>query len=177
VSGCGSTDQIFLSDSLSSDIQLRINTAEEFNTDFNFSPHPEGDRIVVESGASNSKAAYSINEPMKGRLEQLIRTKFGSVNESSENKILVSINRVEANNVVDRPLGSGKHVISMEIGVEIQRDGEIYKREIERESEIEIEVVDKLGRPINLDEDQISEFMNQFVVGVNSFIDSNFGVD
>jgi len=177
-SGCTSTNRLNLSDSLSSDTQLRVNSAQQFDVGFQFSPHPEGDKIEASTGGAT--AVYSVNDPLEGRLTQLMRSKFGSVDQSSENKVTVSIDRLETNTDNEILSNEGVHSIEMEVTAEIVRDGETFTRTIERNAEANISQVESSGglqSDVDVEEGPLDEFLQQFVVGVDSFINSNFGVE
>lgn len=177
-SGCTSTNRLNLSDSLSSDTQLRVSSAEQFDVDFQFSPNPEGDRIEASTGGAT--AVYSLNDPLEGKLTQLMRSKFGSIDQSSENKVTVSVDRVEANTDNEVLSNEGVHSVEMEITAEIVRDGETFTRTIERDVDVDISQETSSGglqSDVDVEEGPLNEFLQQFVVGVDSFINSNFGVE
>jgi hypothetical protein len=174
-SGCGTTSQVGMSNALPSVTQLRLNTAEEFETDFAFSGHPEGDKVKIST--STSATVYDLNGVLEGRLTQLLRSKFGSINPSSDNKISVSVDRIETENDTRAFSSGGTHQVSVEVGVEITREGETFTRTISRSAQIDAKQTGELVPKTVVDEAQLEEFIMQFVVGTDSFIDSNFGVD
>lgn len=172
--GCGSTDTLVLSNSLSSDFQLRLNTAEQYEAGFNFNSNPSAEKVTAESqrAGSNAKVQYSLNEPLKGKLRSLMRAKFGSVTNSSDNQVTFTIESVEASSE------DGVHRVQMTSSIEIQREGETYSRQVSRTLTTPIERVTGNMQPtISISEQDVEEFMLQFVVATDSFIDSNFGVD
>jgi hypothetical protein len=109
-----------------------------------------------------------------------MRSKFGSVDQSSENKVTVSIDRLETNTDNEILSNEGVHSIEMEVTAEIVRDGETFTRTIERNAEANISQVESSGglqSDVDVEEGPLDEFLQQFVVGVDSFINSNFGVE
>lgn len=172
--GCGSTDTLVLSNSLSSDFQLRLNTAEQYEAGFNFNSNPNAEKVTAESqrAGSNAEVQYSLNEPLEGKLRSLMRAKFGSVSNSSDNQVTFTIESVEANSE------DGVHRVQMTSSIEIQREGETYSRQVSRTLTTPIETVTGNMQPtISISKQDVEEFMLQFVVATDSFIDSNFGVD
>jgi len=173
-SGCGSTDRLLLSENLSSEFQLKVNTAEQYETSFNFNPNPNAEKIIAEDQRTGSaaKVQYSLNGPLEGRLTSLVRSKFGSVSESSDNKITFSVEDVSARSV------DGTHSIEVTALVEIEREGETYTRRIARSTSTPIKpVTGNVQNQVTLDKETLDEFVMQFVVATDSFIDSNYGVD
>lgn len=176
LSGCTSTQRVGVSDSLPSETQMRMNSAEDFSADFQFSAHSNGDQIEIDTGPA--VGVYSMNEVLEGRLTQLMRSKFGSVDQSSENSVSVSITELNTKTNMQGLTDEGDHSIDMTMNVEIKRDGETFTRSIERSASIDItrNTGGMKGSTISVDKDKMNEFIAQFVVGVDSFIDSNFGV-
>jgi len=172
--GCGSTDTLVLSNSLSSDFQLRLNTAEQYEAGFNFNSNPNAEKVTAKSPrvGSSAKVQYSLNEPLEGKLRSLMRAKFGSVTNSSDNQVTFTIESVEA--ISENEM----HRVQMTASIEIQREGETYSRQVSRTLTTPIETVTGNMQPtISISEQDVEEFMLQFVVATDSFIDSNFGVD
>jgi len=172
--GCGSTDTLVLSNSLSSDFQLRLNTAEQYEAGFNFNSNPDAQKVIAESPrmGSNAKVQYSLSEPLEGKLRGLMRAKFGSVTNSSDNQVTFTIESVKATSE------DGVHRVQMTSSIEIQREGETYNRRVSRTLTTPVETVrGDIQNRVTLSEQDIEEFMLQFVVATDSFIDSNFGVD
>lgn len=173
-SGCGSTDRLLLSENLSSEFQLRANTVEQYEASFNFNSNPDAEKIVAKDQrtGSTAKVQYSLNDPLKGKLTSLMRAKFGSVSESADNKVVFSIEEVNTRNE------DGVHEVSATALIEIERDGESYTRRVSRSTSSAIEpVTGNIQNQVTLDEENLNEFIMQFVVATDSFIDSNFGVD
>lgn len=171
--GCGSTDTLVLSNNLSSDFQLKLNTAEQYEVGFSFNPNPDAE-VVAESQrvGSTAKIEYSLNDPLRGKLVSLMRAKFGSVTNSSDNQVTFTIESVEASSESD------VHTVQMTSLIEIERGGETYSRRVSRSLTTPIERVSgKMQPTISLSEQDLEEFMLQFAVATDSFIDSNFGVD
>jgi len=175
LSGCGGTSRIGMSNALPSDTQLRLNTAEEYEAGFEFSGHPEGDEVSVET--STASAVYDLNGTLEGRLTQLVRSKFGSTTPSSDNEIKVSVDEIEVENDTKAFSNVGAHQVSVEVGVEIVREGETFTRTIGRSAQIDAEQTGDIIPQTVVDKRQLNEFIMQFVIGVDSFIDSNFGVE
>lgn len=172
--GCGSTDTLVLSNSLSSDFQLRLNTAEQYEAGFNFNSNPDAEKVVAKSPrvGSSAKVQYSLNEPLESKLRGLMRAKFGAVSNSSENQVSFTIENVRAISEDE------VHRVEMTASIEIERQGETYSRKVSRALTTPIKTVTGNMQPtITLSEQDIEEFMLQFVVATDSFIDSNFGVD
>jgi len=172
--GCGSTETVVLSNSLSSDFQLKLNTAEQYEAGFNFNSNPDAERVVAKSPrvGSSAKVQYSLSEPLEGKLRNLMRAKFGSVTNSSENQVTFTIENVDASSE------DGVHRVEMTSLIEIEREGETYTREVSRALTTEVERVSGNMQPtVTINEQDVEEFMLQFVVATDSFIDSNFGVD
>lgn len=172
--GCGSTNNLVLSNNLSSDFQLRLNTAEQYEAGFKFNPNPNAEKVVVEDTerpVNDAKVQYSLNDPLEGKLRSLMRAKFGAVTNSSGNQVTFTIKNVEASSE------DGVHRLEMTSSIEIEREGETYSRRVSRTLTTPIER-EASGIPtITLSEQDLEEFMLQFVVATDSFIDSNFGVD
>jgi hypothetical protein len=164
-----------MSNALPSDTQLRLNTAEEYEAGFEFSGHPEGDEVSVET--STASAVYDLNGTLEGRLTQLVRSKFGSTTPSSDNEIKVSVDEIEVENDTKAFSNVGAHQVSVEVGVEIVREGETFTRTIGRSAQIDAEQTGDIIPQTEVDKRQLNEFIMQFVIGVDSFIDSNFGVE
>lgn len=176
-SACTNTEELRISDNLRSDTQMRIGSVEDFSTDFQFSSNPEAERIEISTGPA--VGVYSMNEILEGRMNQLMRSKFGSVDQSSENSVSVSIENFNAQTENEIMGDEGTHQIDMEVSVEVVRDGETFNRTIERSTEVTFRQTEGgVGSAsLEIDEDDMNEFISQFVVGTDSFIDSNFGVD
>ncbi len=101
-----------------------------------------------------------------------MRAKFGSVTNSSDNQVTFTIESVEA--ISENEM----HRVQMTASIEIQREGETYSRQVSRTLTTPIETVTGNMQPtISISEQDVEEFMLQFVVATDSFIDSNFGVD
>lgn len=171
--GCGSTDTLVLSNNLSSDFQLELNTAEQYEAGFKFNSNPDAEKVVAKSGSgTGAKVQYSLNGPLEGKLRSLMRAKFGSVSNSSENQVTFTIESVEASSK------DGVHRVQMTSSVEIEREGETYNRKIARTLTTPIKrVTGEMQPTIKISKEDVEEFMLQFVVATDSFIDSNFGVD
>jgi len=172
--GCGSTETLVLSNSLSSDFQLRLNTAEQYEAGFNFNSTPSAEKVVAKSPrmGSSAKVQYSLSRPLEGKLRSLMRAKFGSVTNSSENQVTFTIENVDASSE------DGVHRVQMTSSIEIQREGETYTREVSRTLTTPVETITgDIQNRVTLSEQDVEEFMLQFVVATDSFIDSNFGVD
>lgn len=171
--GCGSTETLVLSNNLSSDFQLRLNTAEQYEAGFNFNSNPNAE-VVAESprAGSSAKVQYSLNDPLRGKLVSLMRTKFGSVANSSDNQVTFTIESVEVSSENE------VHKVGMVASIKIEREGETYTRNVSRGLATPIKTVTGEMQPtITLSDQDLEEFMLQFVVATDSFIDSNFGVE
>ncbi len=175
-SACTNTEALRISDNLRSETQMRISSVEDFSTSFQFSPNSAAEQIEISTGPA--AGVYSMNEILEGRMTQLMRSKFGSVDQSSENSVSVSIENFEAQTNNEIMGNEGVHQVDMEISIEVIRDEETFNRTIERSAEIGFSQTDETMSPsVEIDEDDMNEFISQFVVGTDSFIDSNFGVD
>lgn len=175
-SACTNTEKLRVSDNLRSETQMRISSVEDFSADFQFSSNPEAERIEISTGPA--AGVYSMNEILKGRMTQLMRLKFGSIDQSSENSVSVSIGSFEARTDNEVMGNEGVHQVDMAVNIEVVRDGETFNRTIERSAEIAFSQTDEAMSPsVEIDEADMNEFISQFIVGTDSFIDSNFGVD
>jgi hypothetical protein len=155
---------------------MRISSVEDFSTNFQFSPNSSAERIKISTGPA--AGVYSMNEILEGRVTQLMRSKFGSIDQSSENSVSVSIERFEAQTDNEIMGNEGVHQVDMTVSIEVERDGETFNRTVERSAEIGFSQTDEAMSPsVEIDEADMNEFISQFIVGTDSFIDSNFGVD
>ncbi|MCS4135405.1 hypothetical protein GGP44_002061 [Salinibacter ruber] len=93
-SACTNTEALRISDNLRSETQMRISSVEDFSTSFQFSPNSAAEQIEISTGPA--AGVYSMNEILEGRMTQLMRSKFGSVDQSSDNSVSVSIESFEA---------------------------------------------------------------------------------
>lgn len=176
LTACTNTEKLSLSDNLRSETQMRISSVEDFSTDFQFSSNPEAEQIEISTGPA--AGVYSMNDILKGRMTQLMRSKFGSIDQSSENSVSVSIESFEAQTDNEITSSEGVHEVDMSVNIEVVRDGETFNRTIERDTDISFRQTDDAMSPsVEIDEDDMNEFISQFIVGTDSFIDSNFGVD
>lgn len=107
--GC-MTFQTTVSDTLPYEAQQRVNTSEKFEVDFNFEGHPNGD-MVTANFTGRGNAEYPINSPLEGKLSQLVRLKFGDVNEESDNVIEVLVRDIQTENKTS--MSSYKQKLSM----------------------------------------------------------------
>jgi len=167
LSGC-ITSQTTVSDTLPYEAQQRINTAEEFNVSFNFEGHPDGD-IITASFPGRGDAEYPINGPLEGKLRQLVRTKFGSIDETSSSRIEVSVQDIETEDQTS--MSAYKQKLSMEVRAEVNHDGNSESRTFDRS----IEMVPS-GETGGFKEEDINGYLMQYVVAVDKFIDSNFDI-
>jgi hypothetical protein len=175
-SACTNTEELRISDNLRSETQMRISSVEDFSTNFQFSSNPSAGQVEISTGPA--ARVYSMNEILEGRITQLMRSKFGSIDQSSENSVSVSIESFEAQTENEVMGNEGVHQVDMTVNVEVVRDGETFNRTIERSAEIGFSQTEEAMAPsVEIDEANMNEFISQFVVGVDSFIDSNFGVD
>lgn len=175
-SACTNTEELRISDNLRSETQMRISSVEDFSTDFQFSPNPEAEQIEISTGPA--AGVYSMNEILKGRTTQLMRSKFGSIDQSSENSVSVSIESFEAQTDNEIMGNEGVHKVDMTVNIEVVRDDETFNRTIERSAEIAFTQTGEAMSPsVEIDDVDMNEFISQFIVGIDSFIDSNFGVD
>ena len=174
--GCTATKPMGLSNSLSSETQLQLDAVEEESVNFQFSPNANGERVEISNGAVSK--VYSVNSTLEGRIQQLLRAKFQSVSESSDNTVSISIESVNASNDLATLGNTGTHSVEVEMLAEITKGGETATRSIKRDATLNFEQVGEgFEASLEIDERKLEEFMSQFVVGVNSFVDANFDVD
>lgn len=162
------TSQTTVSDTLPYEAQQRINTSERFEVEFSFEGHPDGDMITANfTGRGN--AEYPINSPLEGKLRQLVRTKFGSVTEESENAVKVSIEDIQTEN--NTSMSAYKHNLTLKVKAIVEQGMDSKSRTISRS----IEMVPS-GETGGFKEDEINDFLMQYVVAIDAFIDSNYGL-
>jgi uncharacterized lipoprotein YajG len=170
-SGCTSTETV-VSNTLPYEAQQRINTSEEFDVDLEFKSHPDAETITASFAGAES--SYSINRPFAGKLEQLFRSKFGEISEESENKVTVEISDVNTNSET----GPLRHRLSMSVDVTVEQDGEENSRIFEFRTTIRPEDEGtQYTVAYRIPPEPIEEFLMQYVVGIDSFLDSNLGIE
>jgi len=113
---------------------MRINSAEEFSTAFQFSSNPDAEQIEISTGPA--AGVCSMNEILKGRTTQLMRSKFGPIDQSSENSVSISIESLQTQTDNEIMGNEGVHQVDMTVNVEVLRGGETFNRTIERSAEI-----------------------------------------
>ena len=171
LSGCTSTNTT-ISNTLPYEAQQRINTSEEFDVDLTFKGHPDAETVTASFGGAES--SYSINGPFKGKIEQLFRAKFGEVSEDSENKVIVEISDINPKSDTGPPI----HRLSMSVDATVMHEGEENSRNFSFRTTV---------RPVDEGTDYtvayrippqpIEDFLMQYVVGIDSFLDSTLGIE
>lgn len=170
-SGCTSTETV-VSNTLPYEAQQRINTSEEFDVDLEFEPHPDAETITASFGGAES--SYPINRPFAGKLEQLFRSKFGEISEDSNNKVMVEIENVSTNSETGPP----RHRLSMSVSVTVESNGEENSRSFDFRTTIRPEDEGtEYTVAYRIPPEPIEEFLMQYIVGIDSFLDSNLGIE
>lgn len=167
--GC-TTSQTTVSNTLPYEVQQQINTSDEFETGFQFTPHPAGDEVEARFGTGNS--VYTINNPVRGQFEELVRTKFGSIDETAENQIEVEITDIQTE--TDRQV----HNLAMTMKVTVANDGDENTREFSYSTTIRpIDTGTEYTMGKRIPAEALEEFFLKFVVGADKFIDSTLGAE
>ena len=170
-SGCTSTETV-VSNTLPYEAQQRINTSEEFDVDLEFEPHPDAETITASFAGAES--SYSINGPFAGKLEQLFRSKFGEISEESSNKVIVEISNVNTNSETGPP----RHRLSMSVDVTVEQNGKKNSRSFKFSTTIRPEDEGtQYTVAYRIPPEPIEDFLMQYVVGIDSFLDSNLGIE
>lgn len=170
-SGCVSTETV-VSNTLPYEAQQRINTSEEFDVDLDFKSHPDAE--TINASFAGAESSYSINRPFAGKLEQLFRAKFGEISEGSENKVEVEITDVNATSDTGPPI----HRLSMSVGVTVFHDGEENSRSFDFRTTIRPEDEGtEYTVSYRIPPEPIEDFLMQYIVGIDSFLDSNLGIE
>jgi hypothetical protein len=169
--GCVSTETV-VSNTLPYEAQQRINTSEEFDVDLSFEPHPDAETITASFGGAES--SYSINSPFAGKLEQLFRSKFGEISEGSDNKVEVVISDISTKS----DTGPTIHKLSMTVDVTVTHDGSQNSREFSFGTTIRPEDEStEYTVAYRIPPKPIEDFLMQYIVGIDSFLDSNLGIE
>jgi hypothetical protein len=170
-SGCVSTETV-VSNTLPYEAQQRINTSEEFDVDLDFEPHPDAETITASFAGAES--SYSINRPFAGKLEQLFRSKFGEISEESDNKVEVSITDVSTTSETGPPI----HRLSMSVETTVIHEGEKNSRSFDFRTTIRPEDEStEYTVSYRIPPEPIEDFLMQYIVGIDSFLDSNLGIE
>jgi hypothetical protein len=176
LSGCTSTSRLNLSKNLESDTQLQVEALEQESISFQFEGHPDAKNVEVSNGPVAQ--TYSMNSVLEERLKQLVRYKFESIDSSAENKVTFTIDRFEASTDNQLTGSGGTHSITAELSVEVQNGEESSTRTIERSTNLNFEQVgDGMSASLELDKSGMNEYVRQFVLGANAFMDTSFDVD
>jgi uncharacterized lipoprotein YajG len=167
--GCTSTETT-ISDTLPYEAQQRINTSEEFNVDFTFKGHPDAETITASFGGA--KSSYSINGPFKGKLEQLFRAKFGEISEDSENKVKVQVSDINPKSETGPPI----HRLSMSVDVTVMHEGKENSRNFSFRTTVRPKDETDMTISYRIPPEPIEDYLMQYVVGIDSFLDSTLGI-
>jgi len=161
-----------VSNTLPYEAQQRINTSEEFDVDLEFEPHPDAE--TINASFAGAESSYSINKPFAGKIEQLFRAKFGEIKEGSQNKVTVSITDINTSSETGPPI----HQLSMLVNVTVEHGGETNSRNLEFNTRIRPEDEStEYAVSYRIPPEPIEEFLMQYIVGIDSFIDSNLGIE
>lgn len=171
LTGCTSTETV-VSDTLPYEAQQRINTSEEFDVDLTFEPHPDAEAVTASFGGAEN--TYRLNEPFRGKLEQLFRAKFGEISEDSDNKVKVEITDIDT----ESETGPLRHRLAMTVNVTTNQNDEQNEREFSFQTTIRPNNVgNEYEVAYRIPPESIEDFLMQYVVGIDSFLDSNFGIE
>jgi len=171
LTGCMSTETT-VSNTLPYEAQQRINTSEEFDVDLTFKGHPDAETITASFAGAES--SYSINRPFRGKLEQLFRAKFGEISDGSENKVIVEINDIVPQSETGPPI----HRLSMSVDVTVRHEGEENSRSFSFRTTVRPEDEGtEYTIAYRIPPQPIEDFLMQYIVGIDSFLDSTLGVE
>ena len=167
-SGCVSTTTP-VSSALPYEVQQDIRTAEGTDVSFEFIPHAGSDEM--EADFSGAKARYRLNGPMRGLFQELVESKFATIEESASDQI-----RIELTDVQDEVSGQ-TYRLSVTAEVTTVHDGETNSRNISYSQTMQAQdqgtdYTVSYGLP----SDEIENFMIKFAVAADRFIDANFGI-
>lgn len=165
--GCGSSS-VYIPNTLPVNLQQNINTSKNKNIDFQFISFPS-DQFTAKANFMCS-VTFSVNDPFRGKIRELILTKFSNITDQAKNKILVKTEQINSY-TKDK-----NYIFSMKVSAKMLQDNNVNNQ---RTFNYTFSVltgngsVDDNSRFKREVADNLKQILNKFVISIDKFIDSN----
>ena len=168
---CG-TSVLYISNTIPADMQQNINTGKSRDVSFSFIGHPDGDMVEVNLGPMWD-SAFPLNNPFKGKITELLQSKFSTMNDRSKNKVKVQIINLESHLDEGGIVSSGNYTMAMTVVVEVKRDS-LERKVFAYEMGVPVLKGEGGGNAVfqrNL-ADGVEDLLIKFIIGIDKYFDA-----
>jgi len=171
LTGCSTTMSV--SNSIPYKVQQNIQTVSGDGVAFQFKPHSGAEEIVanVDMGSSIN---YRVNEPLRGMYHELVRTKFGNVDEAASETVVVEVADITTSTRNPAVGTNRSHTISLTIRVSATRDGVSTDQSLNYKTTFPARQVPGASGKYTFPQGSVQDFLLKFIVSSDKFIDATY---